>query len=461
MKLFLNRPVLYLLILLTISIRPLPGHLSFRIFNKTEKVRAIILVDQRLYGLISSQIDQYIELASKRRQFAILLDANKNLDDWHYVQVKDLVRFYYETYSGIEGVLFIGNIKAPSFYKTRADILQVRYYHPYYEVFNIELAKKLPKGIIDLFCKDSADYYCQNRVPGGNKIQEHDFDEIMNFPLCPDIWTAWMPAGDDSLSTHPDYARLLRPYFYKLIAFYDGKFKPEGKMYMISNDLYGYDYNFWKLYKNTENVDFYGMNPDTCTECMKSGRGVEGCFQRVRLEDYRNFNEFMSAFYSRPFMGNGWQDSVIFKRQMENNHYQFVIVNVHGREDYTLLKNFQARRMKNGGLIIMGCGCSIAGYKLPRSPSHVQSKIYPAGNILLSYLYGVSDFRAAFGTAFWRGHAPHYEIIIDHMKNNGFYLGKANLERTRWMYHLAADRYDLREWQNEFFLGDPFLDLNE
>ena len=36
---------------------------------------------------------------------------------------------------------------------------------------------------------------------------------------------------------------------------------------------------------------------------------------------------------------------------------------------------------------------------------------------------------------------------------------KANLERTRYLYHLSKDRYGLRENQNEFFPGDPFPDV--
>lgn len=441
------------------AVRPLPAKLSFKVFNKGSKIKSVVLVDQRLYSLLGDKIDRYIELAAKRRGFGILLDANKNLDDYHYTQVRDLIMYYYEKYAGIDGVLFIGNIKPPTFYKTRSDILQVRYYQQYFEVFKMELEKKFHKGEIDPYSKDSVGYYFENREPGGHLIQEHDYDEIMNFPLSPDIWTAWMPAGSDSLSEFPDYARLLRPYFYKLIDFYSGKYKPAHKMYMISNDIYGADYDFWKLYGDVEDVDFFGMNPDTCKACMETGRGKEGCYQRVNLAAYRNFDEFLKAFYKRPWMGNGWQDSVIYKKHMENGKYEFVLVNVHGREDYSMLKNFQAKRLKHGGLIIMGCGCSIAGYKLPHSPSHVQSKIYPGGNILLSYLYGSSEFRAAFGTAFWRGHAPHYEIIIDNMRNRKMYLGKANLERTRWMYSKSTDRYDLREAQNEFFLGDPFLDL--
>lgn len=445
----------------TFLLRCDPGYLSKKVFNRSANVKAIVLIDKRLYSLMKSKVDSYLLLASERRQFGILLDCDKELDDYHFTKIRELIKEYYRKYSHMEGVLFIGNIKPPSFYKTRADIINVRYYHPYFEDLDLELTRHYPPGAIDPYCKDTGDYYCQNREVDGHKIPEHDYDEILTFPSSPDLWSSYMPAGYDSLSGYPDFAKLLIPYFNKLISYYSGKYYPQNKMYMVSNDMYGGDYNFWDLYRDVRRVDYYGMNPDTCKQCIASGRKPVECYQRVCLEKYSCYDDFITAFNERPWMGNGWQDSLIFTAQMMRNNYEFVIVNVHGREDYSMLKHFQAKRLKNGGLIIMGGGCSIAGYKLPNSKSYVQSKIYPANNILLSYLYGPSQFRAAFGTAFWRGHSPHYEIIIRNMKQKGYYLGKANLERTGYMYHLSKNRFDLREYQNEFFLGDPFLDVHQ
>jgi len=450
-----------LLFFLSVFLQPPVKFLSKKFFQDNTNVRAVVLIDQRLYAMLQNKVDRYLILASARRQFGIVIDCDKNLDDYHFTQTRELIRNYYKKYDRLEGILFIGNIKPPSFYKTRADILQVRYYVPYFEDLDLELGKHYTKGTIDPFCTDTGGYYCQNRDTNGHVILEHDFDEILTFPASPELWTAYMPAGKDSLSTFTDYAQQLSPYFDKLIRYYSGKYYPDNKMYMISNDIYGWDYNFWLLYKDMKSIDYFGMNPDTCKPCMETGRTKAECYQRVSLENYHNQKEFLKSFYSRPWMGNGWQDSDIYTKHMLAGKYEFVFVNVHGREDYSMLKHFRAKKLQHGGLIIMGAGCSIAGYKLPRSPSFVQSKIYPDKNILLSYLYGASEFRAAFGTSFWRGHAPHYEIIIYHMKNNGYYLGKANRERMRYFYSIATDRYDLRENQNEYFLGDPFMDVHQ
>ena len=51
--------------------------------------RALVLVDERLYGELSGEIETYLKKASERRGFHIALEAIDGLDDWPYYRVKE------------------------------------------------------------------------------------------------------------------------------------------------------------------------------------------------------------------------------------------------------------------------------------------------------------------------------------------------------------------------------------
>ena len=419
---------------------------------------AVAMVDQRLYTLLKDEIDQYIQLAAQRRGFAIYLDNNENLDDFSYDRIRQRILDYRDRFPLLEGVLAVGNIKLPSFYKVRGDILHVRLYPAYYEDFDINLSRYYQSGAIDPYCVNGDDGFCQVLYEDGYAVPEHDFDLINYFPTTPDIWTCYMPVGRDEENTYLDFAEELQPYFEKVLAYYNGLYMPENKMYMISNDLYGGDYNFWHLYGNVENVDFYAMNPSTDTTCIESGRTAEECYQRAPLENYASHDEFMDDYNSRYWMGEGWQKDSIYTRHMLSGNYEFVLVNVHSWEQGALITSDEADTLHNGGMIMIGLGCSVAGFRQPGSPSNVETGTYPQNNILVSYLYGSSNFLAALGAPFNRGHAGHFEQIIDVMKNEQEYLGKAHWRRMQYLYENAQNEINLKEQINEMLLGDPFLD---
>ena len=419
---------------------------------------AVIMVDQRLYALLKDDIDQYAQLAAQRRGFGIFLDNTENLDDFTYDQIRRRILDFRNRFTQLEGVLAIGNIKLPSFYKVRGDILHVRLYPAYYEDFDLNLSRYYQSGAVDPYCVNGDDGFCQVLYEDGYAVPEHDFDLINYFPTTPDIWTCYMPVGKSEESTYLDFAAQLQPYFEKLLSFYNGMYLPENKMYMVSNDLYGGDYNFWQLYGDVHNVDFYAMNPSTDTTCIESGRTAEECYQRAQLENYPSHEAFMEEYNSRYWMGEGWQKDSIYTAHMLAGNYEFVLVNVHSWEQAALISSAEADTLHNGGMIMIGLGCSTAGFRQPGSPSNVETATYPDDNILLSYLYGTSHFLTALGSPFYRGHAGHFEQIIDVMKNDGEYLGRAHWRRMRYLYENAQNEVNLKEQINEMLLGDPFLD---
>jgi hypothetical protein len=68
--------------------------------------------------------------------------------------------------------------------------------------------------------------------------------------------------------------------------------------------------------------------------------------------------------------------------------------------DGSLISEAQADALSGGGLIQMASGCSVGGFCQPGSSSYVDHSVFPANNILCSYVYGTSHFVTAFGDPF-------------------------------------------------------------
>jgi hypothetical protein len=80
--------------------------------------------------------------------------------------------------------------------------------------------------------------------------------------------------------------------------------------------------------------------------------------------------------------------------------YKAVLTNVHSWMDGSLISEAQADALSGGGLIQMASGCSVGGFCQPGSSSYVDHSVFPANNILCSYVYGTSHFVTAFGDPF-------------------------------------------------------------
>src|SRR5262245_60622657 len=110
------------LLFLTLLLRPLHGA------NRTEGgpvdqvperipdgVKALVMLDARLHALISRELNEYVSAASRRRKFPIAVLPVENLDDCPPQKLREVLRTTHAKHPGVEGVLFAGNVKVPSF----------------------------------------------------------------------------------------------------------------------------------------------------------------------------------------------------------------------------------------------------------------------------------------------------------------------------------------------------------
>ena len=411
--------------------------------------KAVILIDERLYTLLKSEIDEYHELAQSRRRFTIDLDVVNGIDDWSYVMVKDRIKTIKDNNPDLEGVLLIGNIKIPSFFQSRSDNVDLRLIPHYFEDLDGIFRKDIPNG---------------SQIPFGDgliNVPVHDFDFIGKGPN-PDseIWVAFMPVGvAGTENKYTDFEAQLRPYLQKVIRFYRGQIKTNGRYYYVSNDKgERMDLN-WETFGKS-NIDYYGMvgpNGETGGNCMQDGENV--CYVRWPLESYTNYSDFV-ADWEASYAGEGWQQASIFLSHMAASIYSIVQVNVHSYYGWSLVSTDQARNMTGGGLIVALDGCGVAGMSQPGSPSMTDGQVLPSDNVLLAFLYGNSQSIAGSGDPFTRGHYANHPTIWSRMVTFHDYLGMAHLERMKINY-ASSDFMDLREWCQEMLVGDPFVVLQE
>ena len=88
--------------------------LSDAVPNET---RALVIVDARLPALIAPALHEYVSAAAGRRQFRITVLPIAELDDCPPPKLREALQKCRAARQGIEGVLFVGNVKLPSFFK--------------------------------------------------------------------------------------------------------------------------------------------------------------------------------------------------------------------------------------------------------------------------------------------------------------------------------------------------------
>jgi peptidoglycan hydrolase-like protein with peptidoglycan-binding domain len=429
-------------------------------------VKSVVLIDSRLYSLIKTDLDQYINHAEGRRNFDIVIDNIDSIDNWSYSQVKSHIQNLKNSYPELEGILLVGNIKIPSFYKPRGDNLQVRLFTQYYADLDGTFSRLYAPGSIDPKCPTN-DPYCN--VWGDNIVPNHDFDHMVKGTNPdPELWIALLPVGfsTPAKNTYANYANQLKPFFTKVMKYYRGELTPSKKMYQVSNQLW-YMPEVWNYY-GPSNIDFYSVNSFYTKEEKPSGlasnqyctvpKGAVACYVRAPMENYPTFQAFWDYYQTRAWMGEDWQTASVYKNHMANNNYEFVWVNTHASGTWSVVSSSEAKTLTNGGLVMLGSGCSVAEFFQPSSPSYVDSGVAPDDNLLVSYIYGTSNFIAAMGDPFNRGHGSYDEKLIPFM-NQGDYLGKAFLKRWQIQYQNSPNPLDLGENSQEMLIGNPFLDI--
>jgi hypothetical protein len=423
--------------------------------------RALVLVDERLYGELSAEIDTYLKKAGERRGFHIALHAIDGLDDWPYARVKQHIVNARAENADLEGVLLIGNIKLPTFYKPRADILDTRIYAAYLEDFDAHFEKRLTPGAVDPPCGPEHPDFSSCAV-GGAIVPEHDFDYMAKGARPnPEIWTAYMPVGvRGSANGYPEFAAQLRPFLQKVIRYYEGGIAANGRFYGVSGDRgerFDLTYATW----GAGRTDLYGKpgpHGERGTACI-TPTGENVCYVRWPLESYPSYGAFDEAYSAAGWVDEGWQDDAIFLRHMNAVTYDVVQVNVHSNEIWSLVTADQARGITRGGLFVGLDGCNVAGYLQPGSPSYTNTWVHVSDNVLMAYLYGASQAIAGSGDPAWRGHYGNLPVLFHAMKHGGQYLGQAHLTRMIANYERASTPYDLKEFANELLVGDPFMKL--
>jgi hypothetical protein len=416
--------------------------------------RALILIDQRLYHVISTFIDQLQAKATSRRGFQIALQAVHGLDDLTFTKVKELINLQRGgRYPNLEGVLLVGNVKVPSFYKSNNDSNLVRLAPRYFEDLDGIFEKRYANDSIDPKCTPQNTPDCSTN--GDFKVPAHDFDYVKKGPNPdPEIWVSWMPVGFQTNNSYARWGEQLIPYLRKVLRFYTSGVTTNGRFYLASNDR-GEDFDHvWSTFSH-EKVDFYGKpgpSGEVGAACLKGGQNL--CYVRWPLESYASLAAFLGE-YDKLRVGDGWQQSAIFLGHMNAATYPLVETNFR-REN--LPSGSEARAISKGGVIMVLSGNSVGAFEQPGG----SATDFPAPideNIMGSLLYGAGQTISALGDPFYRGHYGHFPTIYAALKINKSYLGQAHLDRMKKLFALAKDDpYLLREQGMEMLLGDPFVD---
>lgn len=409
--------------------------------NLDATAQAVALVDHRLVSELGPELDQYRCAASARRDFPVVMHDVVGIDDWSHVDVKQYLieqRNLTGTPPRLEGALFVGNIRIP--------------------IFCLNYGWTIEHGLIPSYYEDLDATYTADAPPAGCP-EPFDFSEITPGPNAgPELWSAFMPVGfsDPARNTYPDYAAQLRPALAKATAYERGEKRVEKRFYQVSNQLWYTLAQSWDYY-TAAGIDFYSINPDprgtipdgTPAEqyCLSGGRTPADCYVRAATEAYPSFDAFWNYAQTREWMGENWQVADIYLPHMAAHTYEFVWVNTHANEWWSIVSSDQARSMTGGGIVMTGSGCDVGRFSQPH-PNSVVSGAYPAENLLTSYVYGTSDFVAATGTTFTRQWEPVFGELVA-LSHSEPYLGKAYLENRR----------NNGMSQLEILIGDPFLDF--
>lgn len=437
-------------------------------------VGAIALIDRRLYLPLYYEVNDYAEAACSRRGFAIEIIAVEGLDDMTPQAVREMLIGYRETRPGLEGVLFVGNVPMATFFMSRLDIPQVKYWPRYYEDLDLVPQKTIPDGTVLQDCASGRDaegyppnWPClasDDLYQAPFTVPPHDFDDFDQGPHYGlEQWAAFLPVGYayQPFNNHGDWAEQLRPFFYKALEYYQdpGAYCPN--LYHVGNDLkmvaeFG---AVWDAI-GPEKIDYYAINTLGEDQCINN----PACYLRAPLENYASLDDFLAYARTLPWMNEGWQSPQVFLSHMNNNPdfpRRVVWWNVHSQGNTSIISWNQARHSINagrGGLVALLDGCMVGSYERPTAPLPLDNWDNPAvhNNILVSLVYGQSAFTAAVGSVPLRANFDQYQVILAALYSDG-YLGRANHDRSD-----AQDRDQDTPWgwrlHQEILIGDPFVD---
>jgi len=440
----------------TLTPPPQPVGLASALGQVPDDARALVLLDARLHALIAPDLLAYARAAAARRKFHIAVLPVVGLDDCTPPEIRRSIQGWRAARPGLEGILFVGNVKLPSFFMPRADTPSTRLWPRYFEDIDMLAERRIPPGTILTDCGAGRAWPCVAGVKEF-KVPEHDFDDLAQGPSeGPELWAAFLPVGyqEDAKNTYQGWAKQVTPFLQKAIAFYDGSASYGGGLYLVSNDLSCLSRSrpVWDAVGPRE-IEFYSINEKGPGAFKNNPAG----YIRATLENHASLDDFLAHAGKLPWMDEGWQSPGIFLAHMKQSRRRFVWWNVHSNPEASLISQEQAYGMLNGGLIALLNGCAVGGFRQPGSHSQVDVKTVPEDNVLVSIVYGRSAFLAALGTPHNRVDDEHATPLFQHMYSNG-YLGMAHLLRVRQQDRDSPNSGVLRGRQ-EMLIGDPFLDV--
>jgi hypothetical protein len=438
-----------------------------------EPQRAMVILDQRLYAYIFGDLHTWVGAACARRGFGIRVMGVAGLDDMTTEEVRRLLGDAMEDFPQNEGVVLAGNVPLPTFFQSRLDVPQVKYWPRYYEDLDMNPLKTVPDGTVaeacgadgdgdgtpdNWPCIEPGDYTVPFTVP------PHDFD---GFELGPheglEQWVSFLPVGtgDAAWDTYEGWGEQLKPFLRKTLIFYADPAAFERNLYHVGNDLnmIAEAGTVWDEVGPLA-IDYYAIN--TLGEGLCADN--PDCYVRAPLEDYAGLEDFLAYALTLPWMGEGWQSSAVFLSHLNSdNHFPRRVVwwNVHSTATRSIISSDTAWigiDEGKGGLIALLDGCMVGTYQRPGDtlPPDLWETPYPADNILVSLIYSRSAFIAAIGSVPLRTVFDRFEVILDSIYTDG-YLGAANRDRSD-----AQDRAEDNPWgwrnHQEILIGDPFVD---
>ena len=379
------------------------------------------------------------------------------LDDRRPEEVRAALQRWHTARPGVEGVLFVGNLKLPSFFMPRADIHSTRLWPRFFEDLDMTPARRIPPGTVLKSEPEPAQPWLRITGVTSLSVGPHDYDYLeAGESAGPELWAAFLPVGfqEDSRNTYQEWADQLSPFFTKAAAFHKGTARYGRGLYLVSNDngLLARGKPVWEAV-GPGAIEFFAIN--------EKGPGVfkdnPAGYQRASLEKYPSLQAFLDYAKSLPWMDEGWQSAGVFLEHMARARRRVVWWNVHSDPEWSLVSWQQAREIKQGGLIALLNGCSVGGYRQPGSLSRVDTKTAPEQNILANLVYGSSAFVAALGSTHDRVTDERATPLLGHLYSGG-YLGKAHFLRLRQAdQDVQGNPMQLREFQ-EVLIGDPFAD---
>lgn len=422
-----------------------------------EDARALIILDARLHEQVGPALHDYAAAAARRRRFVIAVVPIVGLDDERPEQVRAALQSWCAARPSLEGVLFVGNIKLPSFFLPRADIHSVRLWPRYFEDLDMAARCRVAAGTV--LKGEGAPASQWPRIVGVKElvVPAHDFDDLEEGPNPgPEIWAAFLPVGftDEARNNYAGWGAQLEGFFKKAAAFHKGTVAYGRGLYLVSNDvgLMARSGPVWEAVGPGQ-IEYYAVNEKGPGAFKNNAAG----YRRADLGKYESLEAFLAYARTLPWMDEGWQSAELFLHDMAQARRRVVWWNVHSNPELSLVTWRQAGELRNGGLIALLNGCSVGGFCQPGSSAFVDTKVAPERNVLVNLVYGQSACVAALGSVHDRVTDERATPLLRHLYAGG-YLGRAHFLRGQQQDRDAqGNASQLREFQ-EMLVGDPFAD---